>query len=159
MVPIAELEKESQELRVALDQERVALTSERTRLSMQIENLGRQLDQERAARARALAERDEFRDRFKVLMAAPRAEGTPLGEQVENTRPYRIPSGVTSSPPQPSAPRSAQPPSAVRGLQPAPSKPAGSEHVTPVQKIPSINLNELKTDPKLSNPVPPRKKG
>jgi len=65
-------------LRGALDAERQNMTgvaSERDRAMLQVEALGRQLDQERSARAKAVQERDQYRDRFKVLTTSQGGSG------------------------------------------------------------------------------------
>jgi chromosome segregation ATPase len=74
-----------------LAQLKAATAGDRQRLTMQIENLGRQLDQERSARAKVLAELDDFKRRF--VGQRPPDPGQTLGEP-EDTRPFRIPKGL-----------------------------------------------------------------
>jgi chromosome segregation ATPase len=65
-------------VRAALDAERasaVTVTSERDRAHLQVEALGRQLDLERSARAKAVLERDQYRDRFRVLTTRHEGSG------------------------------------------------------------------------------------
>lgn len=63
-------------------------------LRMQIDALSRQLEQERTARARALAERDDFRSRFKAL-AGPTSNR--IEDSREETRPYFLAPATTQT--------------------------------------------------------------
>ena len=72
------LKTELASTRAALDAERISSTTvvaERDRAQLQVEALGRQLDQERSARAKATLERDQYRDRFRVLTSAQEITG------------------------------------------------------------------------------------
>jgi len=79
-------------LEAELAQLKAATTAERQRLGLQIESLGRQLDQERTARARVLSELDALKRRPPA--ASPPSPPGALGEHPEDTRPFLVPKGL-----------------------------------------------------------------
>lgn len=85
------LKAELVELRSSLDSAQTTVTNvmtERDRAQLQIEALGRQIDQERSARAKAVAERDQYRDRFRALTSNANTGETRALSSQDETKSY-----------------------------------------------------------------------
>ncbi len=85
------LKAELTELRSSLDSAQTNVTNvmaERDRAQLQIESLGRQIDQERSARAKAVVERDQYRDRFRALTSNANTGETKAVTSQDETKSY-----------------------------------------------------------------------
>ncbi len=89
--PASRTDLELSDLRAALSQQEqlsTDLVQERDELNIRLEALGRMLEQERAGRVVALAERDEWHSRFRVLARGAVESGVESDISREETRSY-----------------------------------------------------------------------
>lgn len=171
----------------ALESERATLIADRDRLKLQIDALGRQLEGERSARARAVQERDEYRDRFKTLAEAPAADTLPPGPvvtpatlvkalppagtdaatsqsgPVTTTRPQYGPAKPSTNPMfqayPPTQPRPAAAPAGPAPAAAAPAAPSAGAKSSPSGKQPAqVKLGQLSAPPRSSISSGTRKK-